>query len=88
LPDDEALIDELANLRLRETSPGVLRIDHLPDKHDDRGIALALAAYRLARKPLLQPEAPEKPEIADPRRRHLIEMIERDREYDQWSTVG
>ena len=33
LPDDP---DELANLRLRETSPGVLRIDHDPDKHDDR----------------------------------------------------
>lgn len=47
LPDDEDLIDELANIRLRETSPGVYRLDHDPDKHDDRGIALSLAAQRI-----------------------------------------
>lgn len=47
LPDDPELLDELANVRLRETSPGVLRMDHDPDKHDDRAIALALAAHRL-----------------------------------------
>jgi phage terminase large subunit-like protein len=44
LPPDEALLEELANVRLRETSPGVLRMDHDPDGHDDRAIALALAA--------------------------------------------
>jgi hypothetical protein len=48
LPDDEELIDELANVRLRETSPGVLRMDHDPDRHDDRAIALALAVRHLA----------------------------------------
>jgi len=32
---------------LRETSPGVRRMDHDPDKHDDWAIALALAAHRL-----------------------------------------
>lgn len=47
LPDDEELIDELANVRLRETGPGVLRIDHDPGRHDDRAIALALAATAL-----------------------------------------
>jgi len=47
LPDDPELLEELANVRLRETSPGVLRMDHDPDKHDDRAIALALAAHRL-----------------------------------------
>ena len=47
LPDDEALIDELANVRLRETSPGVLRMQHDADRHDDRAIALALAAQAL-----------------------------------------
>jgi hypothetical protein len=31
-------------VRLRETAPGVLRIDHDADKHDDRVIALALAS--------------------------------------------
>ncbi|HWE54778.1 MAG TPA: terminase large subunit [Acidimicrobiales bacterium] len=47
LPDDDGLVDELANLRLRETSPGVFRIDHDSDRHDDRAISLALAANDL-----------------------------------------
>lgn len=47
LPDEVELIDELANVRLRETAPGVLRIDHDPGRHDDRAIALALAATAL-----------------------------------------
>lgn len=47
LPDDPDLLEELANVRLRETSPGVLRLDHDPDKHDDHAVALALAAYEL-----------------------------------------
>ncbi len=45
LPDDSDLLDELANVRLVERTPGVYRIDHDPDKHDDRAIALALAAH-------------------------------------------
>lgn len=44
LPDDPELLDELANVRVRETSPGVLRLDHDADRHDDRAVALALAA--------------------------------------------
>jgi phage terminase large subunit-like protein len=44
LPDDPELLDELRNVRIRETSPGVPRLDHDPDRHDDRVIALALAA--------------------------------------------
>ena len=51
LPDDPELLEELANVRLRETSPGVLRMDHDPDKHDDRAIALALAAHHLLNRP-------------------------------------
>jgi phage terminase large subunit-like protein len=47
LPDDDALLEELANVRLRETSPGVIRMDHDPDKHDDRAVALALAVHHL-----------------------------------------
>ncbi len=43
LPDDEGLLDELGSVRLRETSPGVLRMDHDSDRHDDRAVALALA---------------------------------------------
>lgn len=47
LPDDPALFDELAAVRLRETTPGVLRLDHDEGQHDDRAIALALAAQHL-----------------------------------------
>lgn len=47
IPDDPDLIEELANVRLRETAPGVLRMDHDPDRHDDRAIALAMCAARL-----------------------------------------
>lgn len=47
IPRDQELIDELVNVRLRETSPGVFRLDHDRGKHDDRAIALALAAHHL-----------------------------------------
>ena len=47
LPDDPGLIEELAAIRLQETSPGVLRLQHDSDKHDDQAIALALCAYHL-----------------------------------------
>lgn len=47
VPRDPDLLDELAHVRLRETSPGVLRLDHDPDRHDDRAVALALAAHHL-----------------------------------------
>lgn len=47
LPDDPELLDELAAVRLVETSPGVYRIDHQPGRHDDRAVAIALAAQHL-----------------------------------------
>jgi phage terminase large subunit-like protein len=50
LPDDEALIDELANIRLRETTPGVVRLDHDSGQHDDRAIALSLAISHLTER--------------------------------------
>jgi phage terminase large subunit-like protein len=50
--DDTELLDELANVRLRETSPGVVRMDHDPDRHDDRAIALSLAALALVENPV------------------------------------
>jgi phage terminase large subunit-like protein len=50
LPEDAELLEELANVRLRETSPGTYRLDHDPDKHDDRAIALALAAHHLVER--------------------------------------
>jgi hypothetical protein len=51
VPDDPELIDELINIRLRETSPNVYRLDHDPDRHDDRGIAMSLAILALTTAP-------------------------------------
>jgi hypothetical protein len=48
LPEDGELLDELANVRLRETAPGVYRIDHDSGQHDDRVISLALVVHELA----------------------------------------
>jgi hypothetical protein len=47
LPPDEALLDELEHVRLRESSPGVFRLDHDAGRHDDRAVALALAVTAL-----------------------------------------
>ena len=41
------LINELANVKLREISPGVIRMDAEAGQHDDRAIALAIAAHDL-----------------------------------------
>ena len=58
LPDDEALLDELANVRLRETAPGVVRMDHDPGHHDDRAVALALGATHLLNRPARRQRIP------------------------------
>ncbi len=50
LPDDPALLAELANVRLRETAPGVLRLDHDSGQHDDRAVSLGLAALALTER--------------------------------------
>lgn len=47
LPDDDALVDELAALRIRETSPGVYRHDHDAGGHDDRATVVGLIADHL-----------------------------------------
>ena len=47
LPDDDELRKELLAVRLRETSPNVMRIDHASGGHDDRVIATAMATYDL-----------------------------------------
>lgn len=47
LPPDEELLDELAHVRLRESSPGVFRLDHDSGRHDDRAVCLALAVTTL-----------------------------------------
>ena len=75
LPDDPELIDELANLRLRETASGVLRIDHDPDKHDDPAIALGLAAHRLAQVTWAQPKAAKDEPPMEMRERAICELV-------------
>ncbi len=55
LPDDVALLEELANVRLREISPNVYRLDHDSAHHDDRAVALALAATTLLATPASRP---------------------------------
>ena len=47
LPDDEELIDELAHVNVKETSLGMVALDHDAGRHDDRAIALALSAHHL-----------------------------------------
>ena len=39
------------NVRLRETAPNVYRLDHDPDRHDDRAVALAMGVTTLATVP-------------------------------------
>lgn len=51
LPPDEELLDELGHVRLRESSPGVVRMDHDSGRHDDRAIAQALATTELVERP-------------------------------------
>jgi hypothetical protein len=51
LPNDSDLLEELGRVRLRETSPGVVRLDHAASGHDDQAVALALAATALVEQP-------------------------------------
>lgn len=51
LPADEELLDELEHVRLRESSPGVFRLDHDAGRHDDRAVALGLAVTVLLSEP-------------------------------------
>ena len=51
IPNNPELVDELVNVRLRETAPNVYRLDHDPDRHDDRAVALAMGVTTLATVP-------------------------------------
>jgi hypothetical protein len=50
LPDDPDLLNELRTVRVKESSPGVFRMDHDRGRHDDRVISLALAASWLVER--------------------------------------
>jgi hypothetical protein len=47
LYEDAELLDELANVRLQETIPGQVRIQHDPGRHDDRCVAIGMAVVPL-----------------------------------------
>jgi phage terminase large subunit-like protein len=47
LPNDPDLLRELARVRVKESSPNLLRLDHDRREHDDLVIALALALDKL-----------------------------------------
>jgi hypothetical protein len=51
LPNDPELLDELAAVRLHETTPGTYRLDHAAGRHDDRAVAIALCAQALIERP-------------------------------------
>jgi hypothetical protein len=50
LTDDAELLDELATVRLRESTPAVYRLDHDASGHDDRAVAVGLAALALTER--------------------------------------
>jgi phage terminase large subunit-like protein len=52
LPNDPELVREIERVRLVEHTPGVIRMDHDRGDHDDRTIALALAATEALRTPV------------------------------------
>ena len=47
LPDDEDLLNELGNVRLKETTPGVVRLDHDAGQHDDQAVSIGMAIVEL-----------------------------------------
>jgi phage terminase large subunit-like protein len=54
LYDDEELLTELGRVQLRETAPGVYRMDHAHGEHDDRAVALAMCAHSLLERPAIR----------------------------------
>jgi phage terminase large subunit-like protein len=43
IPNDPDLLAELGRVRLRESSPGAVRLDHDSGEHDDQAVAVAIA---------------------------------------------
>lgn len=53
LPDDDELLAELGRVRLRETSPGAVRLDHDSGEHDDQAVGIGIAVAVLQGEPQL-----------------------------------
>jgi Terminase large subunit, ATPase domain len=49
IPNDQFLLDVLAAVRLRESSPGSFRLDHAAGGHDDQAVCLAMACHHFQR---------------------------------------
>jgi len=47
LPNDPDLLDELSRVRLRRSSPGVVRLDHDRGAHDDQAVVIGMACHLL-----------------------------------------
>ena len=45
LPDNPQLADELLHIQIRETQPGIYRIDHQHGRHGDIAITAAMATW-------------------------------------------
>jgi hypothetical protein len=45
VPDTPELRDELLHVRLRENSPGVYRLDHDHNRHDDQAVTIGMAVH-------------------------------------------
>jgi phage terminase large subunit-like protein len=57
LPEDSDLDTELARVQIRETGPGLVRLDHKSGEHDDRAITLGMLASSMLSAPL-RPKGP------------------------------
>lgn len=86
LPNNEDLRDELLNVHLRSTSPGVYRLDHDARRHDDQAVAIGMAVHiHLAKAGLtsaaqfvqLVQGAAQAPEQEDPATRLVRQTRER-----------
>lgn len=51
VPHTPELREELLRVRLRESSPGVTRLDHDPTGHDDQAVTIGMAAHLLLATP-------------------------------------
>ncbi|MDQ6725147.1 MAG: phage terminase family protein [Actinomycetota bacterium] len=54
LPEDEALDNELSRVQIRETGPGLVRLDHANGQHDDRAVVLGMLAQSVLSAPPLR----------------------------------
>lgn len=59
LPEDDDLDTELSRVQIRETAPGLLRLDHKRGEHDDRAVTLGMLASSM----LSAPPRPNRPQM-------------------------